>query len=130
MSEFQFIDFVAVDRPVSPENLAFMRKQSTRADISAWRFRNEYSFGDFHGDAAAMLRRGYDMHLHYANFGTRKIMIRLPDGLPCDKSVFADYAIEGCITWDKDKQGAGGVLTIEPEADAGTYDDEPDLESL
>jgi len=130
MSEYQFIDFVAVDRPLSPENLAFMRKQSTRADISEWRFTNEYSFGDFHGDAAAMLRRGYDMHLHYANFGVRKIMVRLPDGLPCDKGVFADYAIEPCLTWTKDKQSAGGILTIDPEADADTYNDEPDVESL
>src|SRR5947208_3224444 len=102
MSEHQFVDFVAVDRPVSPKNLAFMRQQSTRAEISEWRFTNEYHFGDFRGNATAMLRRGYDVHLHYANFGIRRIMFRLPEGLPCEKGEFADYAVEPCLRWDPD----------------------------
>jgi hypothetical protein len=130
MSEYQFIEFLAVDQPVSKKNLAYMHKQSTRAEISEWRFTNEYHFGDFRGNAAEMLRCGYDVHLHYANFGIRKIMLRLPGGLPCEKSVFSYYTIEHCIVWDRDKQGAGGILTFHPEADAGTYVDEPDVESL
>ena len=78
MSEFQYIGFRAIDGPVTEKNLAFMRRQSSRAEITPWSFDNEYHYGDFHGDAAAMLRRGYDFYLHYANFGTRTLMIRLP----------------------------------------------------
>ena len=61
-----------------------MRQQSSRAEITPWSFDNEYHFGDFRGDALTMLRRGYDMHLHYANFGIRKLLIRLPHNLPID----------------------------------------------
>ena len=55
-----------------------MARQSSRAEITPWAFDNEYHYGDFRGDAAEILRRGYDFHLHYANFGVRPLMIRLP----------------------------------------------------
>lgn len=129
MSEHQYVAFLAVDRPVSPQNLAYMREQSTRAEITEWRFNNEYHYGDFRGDAAEMLRRGYDVHLHYANFGIRKLMFRLPGGLPCDKRTFANFAIDDCIAWERDKRGPGGILTIQPIAEAG-YEDVPRLEKL
>ena len=80
MSEYQYIAFRAIDGPVTEENLAYMRRQSTRAEVTPWAFDNEYHFGDFGGNAAEMLRRGYDFHLHYADFGQRTIMIRLPNG--------------------------------------------------
>ena len=124
MSEYQFIDFIAIDGEVSDKNLKYMRTQSTRAEITGTRFTNEYDFGDFHGDAAEMLRRGYDAHLHYANFGIRKIMFRMPLGLPWKEETFSQYAVEGCLTWERDKRSAGGILTIEPEADAGTYEED------
>ncbi|WP_145283326.1 hypothetical protein [Pirellulimonas nuda] len=78
MSEYQLIEFQAVDRPLTDRELAYAREQSTRAEISRWSFQNEYHFGDFHGDVNGMLRRGYDVHLHYANFGVRTVAFRLP----------------------------------------------------
>jgi hypothetical protein len=57
MSEFQYIGFRAIDRPVSEANLGYMRKQSSRAEITPWSFDNEYHYGDFGGDAIEMLRR-------------------------------------------------------------------------
>jgi hypothetical protein len=81
MSEYQYVGFRAIDRPVGEKNLEFMRRQSSRAEITPWSFDNEYHFGDFHGNAEEMLRRGYDIHLHYANFGIRKLLIRFPRGM-------------------------------------------------
>jgi hypothetical protein len=40
MSEYQFIHFLAVDRPLRDEQLEFMRRQSTRAEITRWEFAN------------------------------------------------------------------------------------------
>ncbi|MBW3597483.1 MAG: hypothetical protein KY475_09445 [Planctomycetes bacterium] len=82
MSEYQYVAFRAVDAPVSEKNLEYMERQSSRAEITPWSFDNSYHYGDFRGNALEMLRRGYDVHLHYANFGARKLMIRLPHGLP------------------------------------------------
>lgn len=124
MSEYQYIHFLAIDRPLGDEQLEFMRRQSTRAEITRWEFTNEYHFGDFHGDAREMLRRGYDVHLHYANFGIRKLAIRLPVGLPWHRRTFDAFRVAGSLEWRADKKGPGGILEINPQADAGTYDED------
>lgn len=122
MSEYQFIHFQAIDRPLSDTQLEFMRRQSTRADVTRWEFTNEYHFGDFRGDRLGMLRNGYDVHLHFAAFGLRRLMFRLPAGLPCDAKTFKTFIVDYGMTWHADKKGKGGILEICPEADAGTYD--------
>lgn len=114
MSEYQFLAFRAVDRPLTDRDLVYARKQSSRAEITRWYFENEYHFGDFGGDADALLRHGYDAHLHYANFGIRKIALRLPAGLPFPKSVWSNYVSVGGLTWNKDSKGKGGILTLDP----------------
>ncbi len=122
MSEHQFVHFLALDRPLDDEQLEYMRRQSSRAEISKWEFTNEYHYGDFRGNAQEMLQRGYDVHLHYANFGIRKLMFRLPMGLPCEPQTWKAFLPECGVDWYPDKKGRGGVLEIQPEADAGTYD--------
>src|SRR5271166_6128123 len=82
MSEYQYVGFRAIDGPLSEQTLEIMRRQSSRAEITPRSFDSDYHYGDFRGNAAEMLRRGYDVHLHYANYGIRKLMIRFPDGLP------------------------------------------------
>jgi hypothetical protein len=129
MSEYQYIAFRAIDAPVSGKNLEFMREQSSRAEVTAWSFDNEYHFGDFRGNASEMLRRGYDFHLHYADFGIRKLMIRLPTGLPNAKAAEA-YFIEDGVEFDEDKQGPGGILSIEPFHEPGDFDDPGELDGL
>ena len=46
MSKCQFINFIAIDSPVSDNDLEYMEKQSTRADISKWRFTNEWHISE------------------------------------------------------------------------------------
>ena len=121
MSEFQCICFRAVDGPVSEKNLEYMEKQSSRAEITPWSFDNEYHFGDFHGNAPEMLRRGYDFHLHYANFGTRTLMIRLPAGLPDAEAARPDFETES-FWFVKDKNGSGGHLEISPSYEPDTLE--------
>ena len=127
MSEFQYVGFRAIDGPVSEKNLAFMRRQSSRAEITPWSFDNEYHYGDFHGNATEMLRRGYDFHLHYANFGTRTLMIRLPHGLP-DAKAAEPYWLDDGFYFSKDKQGPGGILCVEPAFEPDDLDELWDLD--
>jgi len=63
------------------------------------------------------------VHLHYANFGIRKLAFRLPE-LPCDKKTFAAFEVEYGIDWKKDNRGKAGVLTFQPEDDGGSYDED------
>ncbi|OYP37232.1 hypothetical protein [Rhodopirellula sp. MGV] len=121
MSEYQYIHFAAVDQPLNDKQLAYMQAQSTRAEVTRWSFENEYHYSDFRGNELEMMRRGYDVHLHYANFGIRKLMFRLPFGLPITEKQFDAYAMELCIEWTKDKRGKGGVLSFQADADSDFY---------
>lgn len=129
MSEYQYIAFRAIDAPVSEKNLDYMRRQSSRAEITPWSFDNEYHFGDFHGNAAEMLRRGYDLHLHYANFGIRTLLIRLPRGFP-DRVAAKPYLDEDGLRFLRDKKGPGGILEIEPFHESGELDEMWDFDDI
>jgi hypothetical protein len=123
VSEYQFLAFRAVDRPLTDRGMAYARKQSSRAEITRWYFENEYHFGDFRGDAFGLLQHGYDVHLHYANFGVRKIMIRLPAGFPFPKAVWSSYIGVGELSWKKDAKGSGGILSLDPFHEPGELDE-------
>jgi hypothetical protein len=128
MSEYQYVEFRAIDRPLDDKALAFMQRQSTRAEITRWSFTNEYHFGDFHGNTIEMLRRGDDVHLHYANFGIRKLMFRLPRGLPLPAKQCRPFLNTDGLRWHKDGKGPGGVLEISPYLEPGEIDDLWDLD--
>jgi hypothetical protein len=51
---------------------------STRAEITATRFTNEYHWGDFRGDPGQMMAAYFDAFLYLANWGTRHLMFRVP----------------------------------------------------
>ena len=78
MSENQTYEFLALDKPLSAKDQAALRKMSSRAEISANRFFNEYSYGDLRGDPVKLMERYFDVHLHVADFGDRRFMLRLP----------------------------------------------------
>jgi hypothetical protein len=52
MSEYQYYEFLAIDRPLDPAEQAQVRSLSTRARITGTSFVNEYHWGDFRGDPA------------------------------------------------------------------------------
>ncbi|HEY0969567.1 MAG TPA: hypothetical protein VGE02_01180 [Gemmatimonadales bacterium] len=78
MSEYQWYEFVALDRPLSAKQMAELRAISTRAEITSTRFWNEYQWGDLKTDPTRLLARYFDAHLYFANWGTRRFMLRLP----------------------------------------------------
>ena len=46
MSEFQYIGFRGVDAPLSDDQLGYMERQSSRAEVTRWSFDNTYHYGD------------------------------------------------------------------------------------
>lgn len=81
MSEYQYYEFQAIDRPLSEADRSALRNLSTRARITATSFTNHYEWGDFKGDPQQLMERWFDLHLYLANWGTRRLMIRLPKRL-------------------------------------------------
>jgi hypothetical protein len=81
MSEYQYYEFQAIDRPLSEADRQALRDLSTRARITATSFTNSYEWGDFKGDPVKLMERWFDLHLYLANWGSRRLMIRLPKRL-------------------------------------------------
>jgi hypothetical protein len=78
MSEYQYYEFLAIDRPLGERQQAEVRALSTRARVTATSFTNEYHWGNFRGDPRTMMERYYDAHLYLTNWGTHQVMLRLP----------------------------------------------------
>ena len=81
MSEYQYYEFLAVDRPLDERQQAEVRALSARARITPTSFTNEYHWGNFRGDPRKMMERYYDAHLYLTNWGTHQVMLRLPRAL-------------------------------------------------
>jgi len=85
MSEYQYYEFVALDGPVSDEGMQYARGCSTRAEVSRYRWRNEYNWGNFHGDPIKLLQY-YDAHVYLTNWATFVFAIGVPsDGIDTGK---------------------------------------------
>ncbi|MEU7757619.1 hypothetical protein [Micromonospora aurantiaca (nom. illeg.)] len=90
MSEYQYYEFTAVDRPLTVRERAELRSLSTRADITATSFVNTYEWGNFKGNPRTLMERYFDAHLYLANWGTRQLMLRLPKHV-LDPATVAGY---------------------------------------
>jgi hypothetical protein len=78
MSEYQYYEFQAIDRPLSEKEMGELRSRSTRARISPTSFVNDYSYGNFKGDEDAWMEKYFDAFLYLANWGTHVLKLRLP----------------------------------------------------
>lgn len=78
MSEYQYYEFLAIDRPLTSEETSALRSLSTRAHITPVSFTNEYNWGNFKGNPADLMRRFFDAHVYVANWMTAIFMVRVP----------------------------------------------------
>ena len=116
MSEYQYYEFQAIDRPLSEKDMRHLRSYSTRADITPTSFTNEYEWGNFKGDENAWMRKYFDAFLYFANWGTRILKLRLPDSVLNLKT-----AKEYCTGNHTEAEGFKGkvIITIAVDFDGG-----------
>lgn len=81
MSEYQYFEFQAIDRPLSKSAMAELRSYSTRARITPTSFVNDYSWGNFKGNADVWMEKYFDAFLYFANWGTRILKLRLAESV-------------------------------------------------
>jgi len=122
VSEYQYYEFLALDRPLTDKQRAELRSISTRAEITATRFVNEYEWGDLKGDPQKMVERYFDAFLYLANWGTRRLMFRLPRGV-----LDAETAARYCHTDTASiiETGSHLIVSLYLDRDPDDYWDEP-----
>ncbi len=142
MSEYQYYEFQAVDRPLTTAEMQKLRQVSSRATITPGRFVNEYHWGDFKGDAFAWMERYFDAFLYLANWGTRELMLRLPRRLldldaarlycvaddaasasPSGEHVILSFTsdCDGCDEVDGGEGWLGSLLPVRAEIASGDH---------
>jgi hypothetical protein len=78
MSEYQYYEFQALDRPLTAREMNELRGYSTRAAITSTRFTNHYEWGSFKGNPSKWMEQYFDAFLHVTNWGSHQLMLRLP----------------------------------------------------
>jgi hypothetical protein len=121
MSEYQYYEFQAIDRPLGEAERQALRALSSRARITATSFTNHYEWGDFKGDPKKLMDRYFDLHLYLANWGARRLMIRLPKRL-VDVSRLDSFLRD--VEWvEVSETGDNLILDIcRDEVEPDTYD--------
>ncbi|MEU8635149.1 hypothetical protein AB0C38_23465 [Amycolatopsis sp. NPDC048633] len=121
MSEYQYYEFLAVDHELDDDQQAELRALSTRADITATRFTNEYHWGSFGGNPMTMMERYFDAHLYVANWGIRSLMIKLPEQLLDLETAQRYCPADSASAW---QHGAHVILSLySDDEDGGDWDE-------
>jgi hypothetical protein len=130
VSEYQYYDFRALDRPLTRNEMAALRSISTRAAITATSFTNRYEWGDLKANPSKLLEKYFDAFVYVANWGTHEFYIRLPQGsvdykllkamVPGEslrvrktaKFVIVEFGFE--LEWDGEDDGTGWMASLMP----------------
>ena len=78
MSEYQYYEFLAIDRPLTAEEISALRALSSRAHITPVSFTNHYEWGDFKGNPDKLMEVFFDAHVYVANWRTAIFKVRVP----------------------------------------------------
>ncbi len=94
MSEYQYYEFQAIDRPLTPEEQQSVAQLSSRVSPHPWRAEFTYSYGGgLYPRAEKVLAEYYDAMLYLSNWGSRQLMFRFPRAL-VDPDRMQQYNVE------------------------------------
>jgi hypothetical protein len=129
MSEYQYYEFQAIDRPLTDKEVDELRSYSSRARISPTSFVNEYAWGSFKGNEDAWMEKYFDAFIYIANWGTHALKLRLPSRL-LDLKCAEQYCV-GESSSVREKDGKVIVSFVSHEEGGGEWvEGEGQLSSL
>lgn len=97
MSEYQYYEWLSIDRTLSPEEQRDVNKLSSHITVSAGGAWVDYSWGNFKHDPMQVLARYFDAFLYIANWGTKELMFRFPRNI-LDPKAIQPYIVDPYIT--------------------------------
>jgi hypothetical protein len=115
MSEYQYYEFQAIDRPLTPEEQEKVSRLSSRTEATAYNAAFVYNYSDFPADEEELLAKYFDAMLHLANWGTSRLLFRFPRSI-IDEEVLRPYCYDSVKVWTQ-----GDYVIF----DMSVYDEEP-----
>ncbi len=87
MSEYQYYEWQALERPLTATEQAAVNGLSSHIDVTSSQAIVTYEWGDFKHDPIAVLAKYFDAHIYITNWGTRHLAFRFPKGILDTKTV-------------------------------------------
>jgi len=81
MSEYQYYEFHSIDRMLSEKEQAEIDTWSSRASPTSRSVSFTYNYGDFSRDEKKVVLKYFDAGFYYADWGTKRLLFRLPADL-------------------------------------------------
>jgi hypothetical protein len=97
MSEYQYYEFLAIDKPLTATEKSAIGQLSSRVKPTATSASFTYSYGDFPGNEIEVLAKYFDMMYYIANWGTQQLAFRFPKTL-IDIKAIEPYCVEDAIS--------------------------------
>ena len=119
MSEYQYYEFQAIDRPLTAKEQAKIRKLSSRVQLTPTQAIFLYDYGDFRGKPEAVLAQYFDVMFYIANWGSWRLIFRFPEAL-VDPQWFQPYLLPHAIAITQTSKYI--VLDIEINDEEGIQD--------
>jgi hypothetical protein len=117
MSEYQYYEWLALDRPLDDKQLSEVARLSSHMDtVTPAQAIVTYSFGDFKHDPIKVLAQYFDAFLYVSNWGTTQLAFRFP-APAIDKRSIEPYLREDDVTLSR--QGGYFILEIRIDDEEG-----------
>jgi hypothetical protein len=126
VSEYQYHEWQAVDRVLTPEEQAAVNDLSSHIAVSSSRAVVTYHWSDFRHDPKQVLLKYFDAYFYLANWGSLRLMFRFPKGL-LDEADILPYCIDEFITFDTIGKYQVLDLDFSPEEGEGWMEAEAGL---
>ena len=81
MSEYQYYEFQAIERPLNDKEKEALGQLSSRVQLTSTKASFNYSYGDFPANPQKILAQYFDALYYIANWGTQQLMFRFPKSL-------------------------------------------------
>ena len=119
MSEYQYYEWQTVDRLLTEGEQEAVGRLSSHIEVSSSRAVVTYEWGDFKHDPRNVMVRFFDAHLYMANWGSRRLMFRLPAGL-LSREAIEPYCVDERVMFKT--VGEFDVLDMDlSEEEGGTW---------
>ena len=130
VSEYQYYEFVALDQALTLKQQGELRAVSSRGRITSSSFVNDYQWGDLKADPAKWMERYFDAQLYLANWGTRRIMLRLPKEALAPETADAFCVGESAGCWTTRTHVILDLRSEDEDGDEQWWDEEGRLAAI
>ncbi|MCD4817382.1 MAG: hypothetical protein K8S23_01675 [Candidatus Cloacimonetes bacterium] len=130
MSEYQFYEFLAIDKPLSEKDKKEIGRWSSRTNPTNTGAIFIYNYSDFQKNEIEVVEKYFDAMFYISNWGTTQLVFKLPNNL-IDINKLKQYCIADAVYLiEKPDFSTLNICISDEEGRAGWIDGEGHLASL